>query len=182
MLTLRDRAVGLGDLAELMPDGIPVRPDSERERFWQWVDDPTPVDRTPTGLGATLHHLTTFWRERGRPNVLLLHFGDLKADLEGQMRSLASRLGIDVPAQRWPALVEAATFDRMRERAQAVGPNNTEPIWLDPARFFNKGTSGQWRHLLDSDDLRRYEARAEELAESDVLTWAHQGPMTASVG
>jgi len=178
-LRLRDRAVGLDDLAELMPDGIPVRLDSELERFWQWVDDPTPVDQTLTGLASTLHHLTTFRRERERHNIVLLHYGDLKADLEGQMRSLASRLQIDVPEERWPEFVDAATFEQMRARAGEVGPNNTESIWLDAARFFNKGTSGQWRHLLGDDELRRYEARTRELADAAVLSWVHQGPITA---
>lgn len=178
-LTLRDRAVGLDDLAELMPDGIPVRPDSALERFWQWVDDPTPVDQTPSGLASTLHHLTTFWRERDRSNVVLLHYGDLKSDLEGQMRTLARTLGIDVPEHRWSELVRAATFEEMRRQATAVRPNNTESIWLDPVRFFNKGSSGQWRSLLGDDDLRRYEARALELADAEVIDWVHQGPIAA---
>lgn len=178
-LTLRDRAVGLDDLAELMPEGIPVRPDSELERFWLWVDDPTPVDQTPTGLASTLHHLTMFWLQRDRPNVVLLHYGDLQADLERQMRGLAATLGIDVPEDLWSELVCAATFEEMRRHARDVGPNNTESIWLDPTRFFNKGTSGQWRRMLGDDDLRRYEARVKELAEPDVITWVHQGPISA---
>lgn len=179
MLTLRERAVGLDDLAELMPDGIPVPASSELERFWQWVDDETPVEQTPTGLAATLHHLTTFWHERHRPNVVLMHFDELKPDLEGQMRGLAKRLGIEVADDLWPQLVRAATFEQMRGRATEVGPNNTEPIWLDPVRFFNKGTSGQWRRLLGADDLRRYEARVKELADPEVVSWVHQGPITA---
>ncbi len=174
-LNLRGSAVGFDDLAEVMPGGMPVRPESERDRFWQWVDDDAPLDRTPTGLAATMHHLSTFWRERSRPNVMLLHFGDLKTDLEGQMRGLAGKLGITVREDQWPELVHAATFEQMRSRACDVGPNNTESIWLDPVRFFNKGTSGQWQHLLDDDDLRRYETRVNELAEPDLISWAHQG-------
>src|SRR5438876_6107878 len=38
LIGARAAAVGLDDLAELYPDGIPERADSEIERFWQWVD------------------------------------------------------------------------------------------------------------------------------------------------
>lgn len=177
LLALREAAVGLDDLAELMPEGPPVPPESERERFWAWVDEePTPEQRL-AGLASTLHHVSSFWNERSRPNIVMLHYGDLSRDLERQMRSLASRLGVAVPEERWDSLVSAATFESMRNRAKESAPNATEPIWLDTSRFFNKGTSGQWRDLLDEDDLRRYEERVMELAEPDLVTWVHQGPI-----
>ena len=47
---------------------------------------------------------------RGEPNVVLTHYQELSADLAGEMRRVAARLGITVPADRWPALIEAATF------------------------------------------------------------------------
>lgn len=174
-LALREEAVGLEDLPELMPEGMPVPPEAELDRFWQWVEEAPADSQTVSGLAATLHHLSTFWRERSRPNVLLLHYGDLKLDLEGQMRGLAARLGIDVQEDLWGDLVKAATFDDMRLRAKESAPNATKSIWLNTDRFFNKGESGQWRRLLDSDDLHRYKARVDYLVEPDVSAWVHQG-------
>jgi hypothetical protein len=173
-LALREEAVGLDDLPELMPEGPPVRPEDERERFWHWVE--TASDALD-GLLGTTHHLSTFWQVRTRPNVVLLHYGDLKADLKGQMRRLASRLDINVAENRWDELVQAATFEDMRRRAKESAPNATKPIWIDTGRFFNKGTSGQWRHLLDEEDLRRYESRVNELVEPELSAWMHQGPI-----
>lgn len=179
-LELRQRAVGLEDLAELMPNGPPVFAETPVQRFWDWVDDPTPTTDTLGGLASTLNHLRTFWEARERPNVILLHYAELKADLEGRMRALANRLGIDVPEERWPALVRAATFDEMKSRATAVGPNTTETIWHDPVRFFNRGTNGQWRDLLSDAELARYEARVLELADPELSHWVHQGPIVAT--
>jgi hypothetical protein len=65
----------------------------------------------------------------------------------------------------------------MKSKAVDVAPNATESIWLDQGRFFNKGTSGQWRHLLDEDGLRRYAARVAELADAELSEWAHRGPI-----
>src|ERR1700727_2190881 len=88
---------------------------------------------------------------RPRPDadldVVYLHYDDLKADLEGQMRQLAARLGIDVDEHRWPRLVQAATFESMRARAATTVPAGGPEHWIDPAAFFSRGTSGQWRGL-----------------------------------
>jgi hypothetical protein len=176
MIGARATAVGLDDLAELFPDGIPESADSEIGRFWQWVDDPESPTSSTSGLAAMLHHLSTFWGVRDRPNVVLCHYDDLKTDLEGQMRRLAERLGISVPEERWPQLVDAATFERMRAGADRIAPDTTHAIWQDNRQFFHRGVSGQWRTLLDDDALRRYNARVAELAEPDLVRWLHREP------
>jgi aryl sulfotransferase len=163
-------AAGLDGLAEFAPAERSVLPASARERFWEWVDAPT-----SPGLRPMVHHLKTFWEARGHPNVVLLHYGDLKADLEGQMRRLAARLGVAIHEDLWLELVRGATFEEMRSRADELVPNSTEGIWHDNARFFNKGSNGQWRGLLDDEDLRRYDARIAGLADPDLLAWMHQG-------
>jgi aryl sulfotransferase len=171
----RAAAVGLDDLDELFPDGIPERPDSQIGRFWQWVDEPAPPTEVGAGgLPLLLHHLTSVGAVRDQPKVVLFHYDDLKADLEGQMRRLAERLDISVPEDRWPQLVEAATFEHMRSRADRIAPDTTNAIWQDNQQFFHRGTSGQWRTLLDDDDVRRYHARVAELAEPDLARWVHR--------
>lgn len=74
------------------------------------------------------------------------------------MRQLAARLGIDVGEHRWPRLVQAATFESMRSRAGTTVPGGGPEHWIDPAAFFSRGTSGQWRDLLD-DASRRQRCR-----------------------
>jgi hypothetical protein len=159
-------------LAEFMPEPSPIRSMSEQERFWTWIDAPT-----SPGLRAMVHHLKTFWQARQRPNIVLLHFDDLRADLEGQMRRLAARLGVSVREELWLDLVQAATFEEMRKQADIVVPNATDALWHDNSRFFNQGTSGQWRRLFDDEDLRRYHARIMEIAEPELSAWIHHGPI-----
>jgi hypothetical protein len=175
LVNARAGAVGLDDLAEFFPEGPPVRHEREIDRFWAWVDldDVT----STSGLKPTLHHLATLWEVRHRPNVVLLHYDDLKDDLDGQMRMVADRLGIVVPDERWPELVAAASFDHMRARASEVAPEIDNTLWHSNEQFFHRGTSGQWRSLLDESDLRRYFARVAEVAEADVAAWAHRTPI-----
>jgi aryl sulfotransferase len=173
VLAARARAVGTGDLTELMPPGPPRPPPADpRERFWAYADA-VPGSAPGPCLAAVVHHLATFWAVRDRPNVVLLHYADLQADLDGQMRRLAARLGIDVAAEAWPTLVEAATFSSMAARGDV--PEASSNTWIAPSRFFHRGTSGQWRDLLDADDERRYAARVGELADGEFLRWLHEG-------
>ncbi len=176
-LAARRRAVGLEDLDELLPDGPSEPPPTEIERFWQWVDDPSPASESVASLTALFHHVRTFWpATTGAPNLVLLHYDDLQNDLDGQMRYLARRLDVDVPEQRWPELVPAARFDEMRRRADDLVPNRAEAVWHDNAQFFHRGTSGQWRTRLTEDDLRRYHRRVTELGDPEVAEWLHRDP------
>jgi aryl sulfotransferase len=143
------------------------------ERFWRWAETETPPNE---GLELLLHHLRTFWDRRPAPNVILIHYADLQADLEGEMRRLAGRLDIVVDNEVWPWLVAAAGFDRMRDNADRLAPQVTmDGLWPDASRFFNRGTSGQWRALLGPEDLDRYWARVRRLAPPDLAAWAHGG-------
>jgi aryl sulfotransferase len=174
----RANAVGLDDIAELIAEGPAPRPDSDVERFWLWVDQEMAVGDLGAGggLAGALHHLSTFWAVRDRANIVLLHYDDLKADLDGQMRCLAQRLGVSVPENRWLSLVEAATFDKMRERADVIVPDSSHAIWQNNREFFNRGVSGQWRSMLDDDDLRRYHDRVTQLAAPELAAWVHRDP------
>jgi hypothetical protein len=148
------------------------RPDGVRDRFWQWVDDETPSTQVGSSLRRTMEHLQAFWAVGDDLDIVYLHYDDLQADLEGQMRQLAARLGIAVDQQRWPGLVEAATFQSMRTRAGTTVPAGGDH-WVDPAAFFSRGTSGQWRNVLDDADLARYAARVRTLASDDLIEWVH---------
>ena len=158
-------------------DDVPPSPEraaTEWERFWQWVDDDTPHHDRGSSLRRTLWHLGTFWDRRAEPNMVLLHYDDLQADLEGQMRGLAARLGIAVPEPLWPDLVAAAGFDAMRREAATVAPTTRgRSFWRDDRQFFRRGTSGQWRDLLDDEDLARYRRRVASLASPDLAAWTH---------
>ncbi|MDQ3385358.1 MAG: sulfotransferase domain-containing protein [Actinomycetota bacterium] len=166
----RADAVGLDDLAELGPPPPPP-PEDPVERFWAWVDG----DPITSSLSRTLQHLGTFWERRDAPNVALFHYADLSADLVGQLRRLAGVLGIERSDARLEELAAAATFDRMKERASDLAPNSDQGWWRSTEGFFHRGSSGQWRHLVDDAGLARYDATVAELVPSDLAEWAHHG-------
>ena len=176
LFSAREAAVGNADIATLLEQGPPPIPESENERFWVFMDDPTPPTETAGSLKAVLHHLSSFWAVRDKPNVVMLHYADLKADLEGQMSALAARLSIEIPERLWPELVKAATFEEMRANADQTAPGVTEALWQDNKQFFRSGSSGQWRRVIETaGDLARYDARVRELTDPAFAAWAHHG-------
>ena len=81
-----------------------------------------------------------------------------------------------MPEDRWPELVAAADVSRTcAADADIVAPDTTHAIWTDNRRFFNRGRSGQWRDILDDDDLARYDRRLADLAAPDLAAWAQNG-------
>jgi hypothetical protein len=175
-LEARERAATI-DGIELGPLRRPLpRPDGERDRFWRWIDDETPSTQVGSSLRRTVEHLQTFRDVADDLDVVCLHYDDLKADLEGRMRELAARLHIEIDEERWPCLVQAATFESMRSRADTTVAAGHEH-WIDPAAFFSRGTSGQWHDLLDDADRARYAARVRALASEDLIEWVHREPI-----
>jgi aryl sulfotransferase len=179
----------LANSAGLGPEALPNPPEDPLERFWQWADGPFADGPTvmPATLVNFLHHLQTFWDQRDRPGVVLLHYDDLLADLPGQLRRLADALAIEVSDARIGELAAAATFDNMRQRYDVLTPEVNRRFWRDDRAFFHSGTSGQWRGLLDEAGVRRYEARVAELVPPDLADWVHSGwlgarPTAASTG
>jgi hypothetical protein len=155
------------------PDAPPSPSPPVREWLLSWIaQDPRPQEK-PDSLPGVMWHLSDAWSRRREPNVVLMHYDDLSADLTREMSRLADLLGITVPDQAWPRLVRAAEFEHMRAQAGrlAQGPPG---ILKNDTAFFRRGTTGAARELLTSTELARYTARTAQLAPPDLLTWLHR--------
>ena len=152
------------------PAGAPRSRPPLHDWLLGWIADDADPRQQLDSLPGVLWHLADAWSRRDQPNVALMRYEDLLADLAGQMRDLASRLGIDVPAAAWAPLVRAATFESMSGQADTIAP---ACVLKSSAAFFRRGTAGAAREILGDDELTAYEARAAELAPPDLLTWLH---------
>lgn len=154
-----------------------ARPTDPVDLFLHAVDDVSPATACTSSVLFILHNLRALWDRRHEPNVALFHYGDLRADLDSEMRRLATILDVKVDEARWPELVHAATLDSMREHADDVAPNADVKLWHDNKRFFAEGRAGAWRTALPEGALRRYDERVEELAGDDpaFVDWVHHG-------
>lgn len=155
------------------PDEPPAPRTPLREWLLGWIDrDVSHLDQMDS-LPGVMWHLSDGWSRRWDPNVVLVHYDDLGSDLGSQMHRLAGLLGIDVEAEVWPVLVEAATFASMRSRAEELAPNHAG-ILKDTAAFFRRGSSGSGRELLTDDELAHYRKRVEQMAPQELVDWLHR--------
>ncbi len=162
-------------MRELTGQPAPTEPPRPRRPLkpWLlgWIDSDDDPRQEMDSLPGVMWHLSGAWARRGEPNVLLFHYGDLSADLAGQMRRLAGELDIAVPGPVWPSLVDAATFEQMRASADRLVPGGG--VLKSSAAFFRRGSSGAGRELLTDAEFAHYLARAAQLAPPDLLAWLH---------
>ncbi len=144
-------------------------PASTRQYFLEWLD----------GNGFPLwpfwEHVRSWYAIRELPNVLLLHYTQLKDDLPGQMRRIADFLDIEVPEDRWPMLVEHCEFTYMKAHAANYTPLGGLPWEGGAETFIHKGTNGRWRDELTAEDNARYEATARRELGEDLARWLATG-------
>ena len=171
-------AVGEADEAIARP--YPPVPADVRAHFARWMTEGREgllADDFPATRYFEIER--SYWAARKRENLLMVHYADLKADLAGEMRRIASFLGIQVPETLWPGLVEAASFDFMRRNGAALMPRAAMAWDKGHERFFNKGTNARWREELSAEDVSRYEERVRRECPPGLARWLESGRLAA---
>lgn len=156
-------------IAELT--GQPYAAPAPRPPLADWVLAWTRRESDPTtsmdSLQGVVHHAADAAARRDDRQVLVVRYEELAADLEGSMRWLAARLGVEVAEAQWPALVDAAGFASMRGAAAERTPD-TRGVLKDPAAFFRRGRPGAGREVLDPTDVAAYELRVRRLVTAEA--------------
>jgi len=122
-----------------------------------------------------LSYALTFWNWRHLPNIKLVHYNDLLADLEGQMRDIAGFLGIELAEAQWPDVVRRCTFAEVKKNPDKVVGDNIAFAFRGGAdAFIHKGTNGRWVDVLDDEDLAIYH-RAMAGLPAEYAHWLEHG-------
>lgn len=147
----------------------PRLPADPAEFFHQWIV------RDGLPFMSFFHFEQSWWEARQRPNILLVHYNDLKADIEGEMRRIAEFLDIAIDRRLWPKLVAAAGFDAMRRDGDALMGNMTGLFQGGSQRFLFKGINERWRGVVSEDDLSLYEAQVKAVLSPACADWVARG-------
>ena len=143
-----------------------------RQYFLEWLEG----GGLPMGVSYWAH-LQGWFDIRHLPNVLLLHFNDLKADLPGQMRRIAKFLDIALDPAKLPQMLEHCSLDYMRRTASQHSPIIDMLFQQGGATFFNKGTNGRWKDVLTAADLEKYDQLVRENLTPDCARWMATGEL-----
>lgn len=142
---------------------------SIRDYFLEWLE------RDGHPFWPFWENIRSWWQVAHLPNCLFLHYAQLKADMPGQIRRIAGFLGIEVPEERWPAILKHCSFDYMKAHGAKAVPLGGL-CWDGGAQtFVHKGTNGRWRDILTAEDCRRYEAMAQQELGEACAHWLATG-------
>ena len=155
-------------------EGDPLTPPTNdvRQYFLEWLDG----GGLPLGV-SFWDHVQGWFDARHLPNVLLLHFNDLKADLPGQIRRIAAFLEIPLDEATMPAMLEHCSIEHMRATAAQHSPVIDMVFQHGGATFFNKGTNGRWKDVLTAADLEKYDRLVRENLTPDCARWMAMGEL-----
>ena len=156
-------------------DAYPRAEEDPADFFHSWVTD---KQRDGYGdPGASFFEVEkSYWAARNDPNLLLVHYADLKQDRGREMRRVAEFLKIEISEALWPSLIESASFETMRRQGADLIPA-LQKLWGDQGsdRFFNKGMNRRWKGVFRSDDLALYDAKVRSAFEPDLAHWVEHG-------
>ena len=164
----------LNETPGLVGPKIDRAPDDIREYFQTWLA------RDGFPFWSFWENIRSWWAIRELPNVKLLHFSDLKADLAAEIDGIAQFLDIRHDAETLRRITAHCGFNYMKERADSIAPLGGT-LWEGGGKtFIHKGTNGRWRDTLSVADSAAYEARALAELGPDCAGWLAHGTRVAT--
>jgi aryl sulfotransferase len=151
--------------------GLPIEkpPESIEQYFLDWLQK----DGYP--FWSFWENVKSWWEIRHLPNVLLIHFAELKKDLPSQIQRIAEFLEIAIDEAKWNAILEHCSFAYMKQNAPKSVPLGGA-FWDGGAQtFIHKGTNGRWRDILSDRESQRYERMAREQLGEACAHWLATG-------
>ncbi|KAE9632792.1 sulfotransferase domain-containing protein [Parasedimentitalea maritima] len=148
-------------------DGITIR------RFLDGGAEGFDGDAMP--LANILQHYMAASALAERPNVSLFHYADMTRDLAGTFTRVSDLLGISHTETDMEQLIQAATFNNMKGKAERFAPSGGKGFFKSDAEFFHSGTSGKWHGKLTNDELAAYDAIMDEYLSPEDRKWLEYG-------
>jgi aryl sulfotransferase len=130
---------------------------------------------------SLFRQVRSFWDFRELPNVLLVHYDDLKTDLAGEAARIARFIGVEPSHDRIAAVERCCTFEAMREDGAQQNPGLSALLKGGAATFYNKGVSGGWEEVFTPSELSLYDAAARRNLTPDAARWLERGRLASNV-
>ena len=127
---------------------------------------------------AVFGFVEAWWPLRHEPNVLLMHFADMKRDHEGSVRKVAGFLGFEPDDSAWPVVLECTSFPWMkRHESKFEGPDASRVPVLKSGAMIRKGETGAAREDGVTTEIAAEIARTgkDVVSEEAAFEWMYAG-------
>ena len=115
---------------------------------------------------------------RNAPNVLFLHYSDMKRDHEGSIRKIAKFLGIEPTAAQWPTILEYTSFPWMKRHEEKFEASSAGKVpILKPGAMIRKGEAGKAGADGMTPDISRHlrELGSRICPDDAAVRWFYEG-------
>ncbi|XP_065065255.1 sulfotransferase 1E1-like [Rhopilema esculentum] len=103
------------------------------------------------------------WKRRDHPNVCLLFYEELKADLAGNTRKVAKFLGKEITEEQVAVLVDHLSFKKMKENISVNHEDSQDrKIMNKEGSFMRKGEVGDWKNYFTEEMNKRMDEAIEK--------------------
>lgn len=128
--------------------------------------------------GMFFGFLAAWWPLRHAPNVLFLHYSDMKTAHEASIRKIAGFLGITPDADAWPKILEHTSFRWMKDHEDKFEARKAGEIpILKSGAMIRKGEVGQAGTDGMTDEIARHlrDIGSRICADPAALAWYYDG-------
>ena len=147
----------------------PIIPASPHQFYLEWMRD----DGYPHG--SFFENIKSWWAIRHLPNVLLVHYNNIKEDLSGVIAKIAKFMNFDSDTLKMDDILHHCSFQYVKEHATTYAPIGGKPFKDGPSSFFYKGTNERWKDMLSVKEVEYYEKTAEERLGKECAYWLATG-------
>jgi len=125
-----------------------------------------------------------WWSFRNEPNVLLLHFADLKTDLKSSVQKIARFLEIELSTDTLQAVIEKASFKYMKEHhtkkvelCVSGYPGEKRICAVESGGHINKGELGHAEEFFTPDMNEKWDTMVEQYfgGQPGLAEWTQKG-------
>jgi hypothetical protein len=128
--------------------------------------------------GAFFGFLAAWWPLRNEPNVLFMHFSDMKQAHEASIRKMAKFLEVEPGDDRWPTILEHTSFPWMKKHESKfeAGTAGKVPI-LKAGAMIRAGEAGKARSdgMTDDISLHLREVGGRMCPDAAAVDWLYRG-------
>jgi hypothetical protein len=128
--------------------------------------------------GAFFGFLAAWWPLRNEPNVMFLHFSDMKRDHEASIRKIAQFLGMEPTDDQWKKILEYTSFPWMKKNESKFEASTAGKVpILASGAMIRQGEAGKAKADGMTDEISRHLRDVGNQIFPDIaaVNWLYDG-------
>jgi hypothetical protein len=128
--------------------------------------------------GAVFGFLAAWWPLRNEPNVMFLHYADMKEDHEGSVRKIADFIGEAPSEDQWANILEYTSFPWMKQNESKFEANTAGKVpILKSGAMMRQGEVGKAKADGMTSEISQHlrEVGSQICPDADAVKWLYEG-------